>query len=253
MDAIEDGTRFVLEKNLFLETLLPYPDDLFRSVFGKGLQAPPSFPLWFKANRDESLFDMKNSYILLKFFLMTLGVPRGLEILINLLKSGYIDIGTGNIKKDLHRAHIALYDLLSEFYHHYGNGKDPQGLLATIGALGMKLKTDKSIPIAGKKELVSEIASSGSLIPIQHHTLEERYWVSPVLFYDEKLIWSEIELLCDVEGVVKKGLVLKLYDNSVKLTQLLQALSPIPGALPLCCSLCFYRDFLVVHLNQVMI
>ena len=212
MDTIKPkaGTRFLIEDNLFMETLLPYPDDFYRSVFGKGLQAPPSFPLWFQANRPGPHFDMKESYILLKFFLMTLGVPRGLEILVSVLGSGYIDIKTGEVKKDLHRAHIALYDLLSKFYSNYHPGRDPKRLLATIGALGMKLKTDKSIPIAGKKELVSEIASSGSLIPIQHHTLEERYWVSPVLFYDEKLIWSEIELLCDVEGVVKKGLVLKL-------------------------------------------
>ena len=223
--AIVDQTRFELAEGLSMDSLFPYADDLFRAVFGKGLSG--EIRRWFPEG-PEPQFNKKDSRILLRNFMLTLGVPRGLEFLIEELvnnqpRQQFITLD-GKVNRELAGFESILKDRLQSYYKYKHNNLDPTGIIATIGALCMELDPQQNVPNVfiepGKSSAtVSELASKGVLVPFTYNTANGseldksdpiitknpqpvRRWCCPMLFYDADILRAEPKLLANAEDVI---------------------------------------------------
>ena len=214
MNSIEDPTEFSLPNNLTMETLFPYPDHLFRAVFGKGLDLSRDTPRWFELSADGNHFDRVTSLVLLQYFTQTLGIPRGIEALINTIVSTYITKeGELAHESDLRAARKPFQQNLSQSYSQYGD-QDNNDILATVGALCMELELTKVIPhVAGKTvaySTVAHLASQGILVPFAYETVDElgtvpKQWCCPALFFVERLRTKEIQFLNNVLDILDES------------------------------------------------
>ena len=198
-----------------MESLLPYADDLFHSVFGKGLH-PQVLESWRKPielkesrpilSNTEPHFNKAVSVWLLKNFLFTLGIPRGIEYFINLIAQERLDLSSRALERDDRaQAHLKrkltnfgekLKEKLRALYSNYNRGFDPTGIIAVIGALCMELDASQVIPLLGKTEetTVRKLASTGLLVPYAYQAGCPR-WCCPAIFYDTTVIDADYPIL----------------------------------------------------------
>jgi len=215
MHSIEDPTEFSLPNNLTMETLFPYPDHLFRAVFGKGLDLSRDTPRWFELSADGNHFDRVTSLVLLQYFTQTLGIPRGIEALINTIVFELYITTEGELVRgsDLRAARKSFQERLNRKYSQYGD-QDRTGIIATIGALCMEFELEEVIPHFTREtrmnSTVAHLASQGVLVPFAYEGVNEpgtlpKQWCCPAIFFLEKLHTEKTQFLSNVLGILDES------------------------------------------------
>ena len=189
--------------SLNLKTLLPYADDLFHAVFGKVLH--PEVAKWDQPSENKSHFEKGISIFLLKNFLLTLGIPRGLEVLVCGLRHKYME-ENGDILDTAPPLDGFCRDLrskLKNLYPNYNRTFDPTGIISIIGALCMELENSQVIPLGGDKTTgvttdkttkVEDLLETGILVPFSDKSGQQQ-WCCPAIFYDKEVANAEYPIL----------------------------------------------------------